>query len=148
MESKYHLKRDDTISIIDINVGLLSEIDYTNIKEGKDSLEYLLYIFVKKKESELSKLYSSDKVMKKVEEKMSVLSEDFIDGLYYDYEEFHKKVLSEVAYAEGIKEGKIENSKEIAKNLLKMNMGIRDIIKATGLSEEEISKIKEELDTI
>ena len=43
--------------------------------------------------------------MKKVEEKMSVLSEDFLDGLYYDYENYHKKVLSEVAYEEGIKKG-------------------------------------------
>ena len=47
MESKYHLKRDDTISIIDINVDLLSEIDYTNIKGEKDSLvSYLNYIVV------------------------------------------------------------------------------------------------------
>ena len=149
MEEKYHLKRDDTISIIDINVDLLSEIDYTNIKGGKDSLEYLLYIFVNENKSELSKLYSSDKIMKKVEEKMSVLSEDFLDGLYYDVEEYHKKVLSEVAYEEGIKKGAeeatINRNKEIVKAMLKKNININDIKEITSLTTEEIATIKKEL---
>ncbi len=150
MEEKYHLKRDDTISIIDINVDLLSEIDYTNIKGGKDSLEYLLYIFVNENKSELSKLYSSDKIMKKVEEKMSALSEDFLDGLYYDVEEYHKKVLSEVAYEEGIKKGAEEatanTKKEIVKAMLKDNALVDTIVKYTGLNQKEIDIIKKELD--
>lgn len=154
MESELHQKRDDTISIIDINVDLLSEIDYNNIKGGKDSLEYLLYIFVNNNERVLTKLYSSDIIMKKVQERMSALSSDFLDGLYYDHEEFNKQAAYDEAYEKGIEEGieagieQGEKAKalEIAKNLLKLNIKNEDIIKATGLKIAELQIIKKELD--
>ena len=44
---------------------------------------------------------------------------------------------------EGIKEGIEEGTISIAKKLLKMNMKIEDISKATGLSISEIEKLKE-----
>ncbi len=42
----------------------------------------------------------------------------------------------------GRKEGKKEAKKEIAKNMLDMNLDIDIIVKATGLTEEEINKLK------
>ena len=49
---------------------------------------------------------------------------------------------------EGLKEGmaKGERAKqlEIAKNLIKLGINIDDIIKATGLSKEEIEKLTED----
>ena len=44
--------------------------------------------------------------------------------------------------AEGRAEGKIESKLEIAQNMLNMNMDIKIISKATGLSENEIKNLK------
>ena len=47
MEETLHKKRNDFISIIDINVDFLSNIDYNKIMEEEEySLERMLYIFV------------------------------------------------------------------------------------------------------
>lgn len=46
--------------------------------------------------------------------------------------------------AEGRKEGMAEEKKEIAKNLLNMNLSLDQISKATGLTIDEIEKLKEE----
>ena len=43
---------------------------------------------------------------------------------------------------EGIKEGEIKKQKEIAKELLEMNMTIEQISRATKLSEAEIEKLQ------
>ena len=52
--------------------------------------------------------------------------------------------ISDINHAtkEGIKEGRKEEQKEIAKKLLEMQMKVEDIIKATGLTKEEIEKLK------
>jgi len=42
---------------------------------------------------------------------------------------------------EGIREGKIEEKIAIARNLLAMNLDIKQIVKATGLSKEKIEKL-------
>ena len=44
----------------------------------------------------------------------------------------------------GIYEGKAEEKTEIAKNLLKLQINISDIAKATGLSEKEINALNTE----
>ena len=87
MEESLHKKRNDFINIIDINVDFLRNMDYTEIeKKEKNSLERLLYIFVCNDKEKRNKLYVGDDVMKKVEEKLSVLTEYFADELYYDKE--------------------------------------------------------------
>ena len=45
---------------------------------------------------------------------------------------------------EGKKEGEKQKQIEIAKKLLQRNMSIEDIKEITGLTEEEISKLKQE----
>ena len=47
---------------------------------------------------------------------------------------------------EGMKEGQTQMAKTVISNLLEMNMPIEDIIKATGESEETVTKIIEELE--
>ena len=46
--------------------------------------------------------------------------------------------------AEGKAEGTKEKAIEIAKNLLNMKMSIKDISKATGLTEEDVQKLNED----
>ena len=70
---------------------------------------------------------------------------------YMSEEEDKKKIqnslLSEArenGINDGISKGENKKSIEIAKNLLSMNMSLDDISKATGLSVEEINKLKNE----
>ena len=44
----------------------------------------------------------------------------------------------------GKEKGKEESKIEIAKKLLNMNMTVEDIVEATGLTVEEVEKLKEE----
>ena len=49
------------------------------------------------------------------------------------------------AKKEGIAEGKLEEKKNLLNNLLKMNMDIETISKATGLTKDELEKLKKEI---
>ena len=58
-----------------------------------------------------------------------------------------KKILDDASMLEGAKEEeKIEGKIEIAKNALKKGFDISVIMDITGLSEEEVLKIKDEMD--
>ena len=75
-----------------------------------------------------------------IEELERLSQDENIIGLY-DAEllqEKHEKSIRE----EGLKEGINQEKIEIAKNLLKMNMKIEDISKATNLSVEKIDKLR------
>lgn len=140
MEESLHQIRDDYITIIDINVDFLSKIDYTKIKEEKnDSLEKLLYVFVCNNKEELAKVYVGDDIMEKVKNKVSSLTDDFEQELFYNREEFINECSREI----GEKEGEKKKSLEIAKNMLEEKSDIDFIIRVTGLSLEEINSLKE-----
>lgn len=137
MEESIHEVRDNFITIVDIDVDFLSKIDYTKIKEEEsDSLEKLLYIFVCDNKERLDEVYIGDKIMDKVREKISCLTDDFAEGLYYDREELMKEAAKEMVEE--------EKALEIAKNLLNMDMNIEDIAKATGLTTIEIKRLQKE----
>ena len=50
----------------------------------------------------------------------------------------------EIATNKGIEQGKAEEKIEIAKELLKMKLNDEDIVKATGLTSNEIMQLKED----
>lgn len=135
MEEKLHEKRNDFLTIIDINVDFLNKIDYTKLMEEKEySLEKLLYIFVCNKKEVLDKLYLKNEIMENVREKLSALTEDFDKELYYDREE----LINACSYEEGYKKRNLE----IAEYMLKDNIPKELISKYTGLKEEEINSLK------
>ncbi len=74
------------------------------------------------------------------------LDDDF--GLAYDNEMMQKKMIN-TARNWGYDDGKADGAKaekiEIAKNLLNIGTPKEDIIKVTGLSEDEINNLLEEL---
>ena len=85
---------------------------------------------------------------KAVNELERLSSDSRIIGLY-DAEKVARKTLNtqlKSAKLDGIEEGKIEGEKnkqlEIAKNLLKTSLTIGEISETTGLSVEEILKLK------
>jgi len=134
MEENLHQVRDNLFTIIDISMDFLASIEYNKIMEEEpDSLERLLYIFVCDKKDKLDTVYVGDEIMEKVRNKMSALTEDFMEGLYYDREEY----INQISYEEGKKERNIE----IAKNMLKENIDTDMIEKVTGLTQEEIEKL-------
>lgn len=135
MEETIHEKRNEMISIIDINIDYLKKKNYTEIED--ESLEKLLYIFVCNDKEILEKIYKGDEIMKKVVEKVSALTEDFANELYYDRQE----IINEYSYDLGKEKGAEERNIEIAKKMINENESIDKIIKYTGLTEEEIDEI-------
>lgn len=141
MEIRYHDLRDKNSKIIDINLEYLEQFSYNDIisKFERESLERLLYIFVTDDIEIIRELSKGDNIMAEVEKKLSALTEDFYNELYYDREE----LLESYSYEKGISDGVKIEKVEIAKNLLSMNVSDEDIMKATGLSQEEVEKLKE-----
>lgn len=64
--------------------------------------------------------------------------------LEYD-EELAKKVQIEETKEEGIEQGLEQGLERVAKEALKRNMSISDIVTLTGLSEKKILKLKQSL---
>ena len=69
-------------------------------------------------------------------EKLKELGLDDKFGMLYDAEIVHKKEVNSAR-----KEGANNEKKSIAKNLLKMNLSVKDIMKATGLSKKQITAL-------
>ena len=80
--------------------------------------------------------------------KLKELGLDDEFGAIYDEEIVHKMEINS-ARSDGRKEGRKEGREEgatnekksIAKNLLKMNLSVKDIMKATGLSKKQITTL-------
>ena len=90
-----------------------------------------------------------DKAIKRAREVLEEISRDkrerYLAGLREQYL-LNQKRIEEEGYNDGLKDGKLQGQKEenkkIAKNLLKLNMSIEQIEEATGLTKEEIQKLK------
>ncbi len=77
-------------------------------------------------------------------DKLKELGIDDEFGAYYDAEIVHRKEINSArsdGYNDGKQEGKGETATFIAKNLLKMNLSVKDIMKATGLSKKQITTL-------
>ncbi len=98
---------------------------------------------------EIERMYSitKDRLVKKYMEEVKRVNEDPRFREYMTKEEDQKKILKSLiteATAEGEKVGEKQSKIEIAKNMLEMGLEKETIIKVTGLTEEEISKVIEE----
>ncbi len=68
--------------------------------------------------------------------KLKALGLDDEFGAYYDAEIVHRKEINSAR-----SDGRKEAATSIAKNLLKMNLSVKDIMKATGLSKKQITML-------
>lgn len=127
-------------------------------KDKLNKLELLMVVFNEKEDSDyLSNLIKGEKIMEEYIDEAKILSMD--DDLWFAYEtarinkkykeqkewelkHYALKEGEEKGIKEGMKEGKKVSQQEIAKNMLKDNVQIENIIKYTGLTEEEINKLK------
>ncbi len=86
-------------------------------------------------------MYEGDKLMAEVVDKMDELKKQFNEDLFYDKE----ALLRKDNYDDGLKEGIKQTKMETAKNLLKMNMDIKDIAKAVGMLAKDIEELRKDI---
>lgn len=104
---------------------------------------------------ELERIAMQDPVMKRAFEKWEDLSRD--EKTWIEYETRKKAIQDELSAAreaeirqqkareEGLVEGERQKALEVAKNLLALDVTVDVIVKATGLSAEEIEQLKKQL---
>ena len=136
--------------IYEINMDYYDKIWYSKNEEEIKKNQYMIMLDLDKKEL---KNMPKDKIVDKYITNVTIVNDDPEFQKYMSEEEDKKKIqnslLSE-AKEEGISQGISQGYtsgindgiKQTAKNLLLMNMPIEDISKATGLSIEEINKLK------
>lgn len=106
-------------------------------------LRFLTEINDKTKEAP-AELLENPEISKALEEvKISAFTDDELRA----YEKFwdrvsSEKTLMEGSYKDGMEDGGKQKAKKIAKNLLALHVALGTIIEATGLSKEEIEKLK------
>ena len=145
----YNLTRKELyyedFKIININVVRYKKIWYDKIiKEGIRKHIYLTSLVADKEE--LENLGKIDGLVKEVGNKVFELNSD--QRLRLELQQEQEAIITyknSMKYAEeaGIEKGIEKNKIETAKEMLKKNISIKDIVEITKLSEEEILKIKQ-----
>lgn len=126
------------LEIVDVYLAKIIKTDYTIIKERKNSLEYLLYLLVCNDEKILRVVYEGDSLMEKMVDEAKELTDNFDSLLYYDYDELKKQEAYELGEASGVEQNKVE----IALNMLRENTNSDFICRVTGLSLDEVEKLR------
>ncbi|MCT4563162.1 MAG: Rpn family recombination-promoting nuclease/putative transposase [Maledivibacter sp.] len=154
--TKFHLWEDedkeymltDLVEIHFIEVPKFRELKEKNL--GEDRLQrWLTFFNTNISEEKLKELMEMDKDIKRAQERLEYLSSDPKTMEYYKAREksLHERAnmissAKEEGIEEGIKKGIKEGITKTAQNLLFMGMDIDMVSKATGLSIEEVKKIK------
>ena len=119
-EVEYNLVRDEMLTIYDINLDFLRNIDYNEIKKGSIfCLEKLLYIFICDNKKILDYIYKGDNIMDKVRDNFETYRNDVDDVLYYNPDDLNRQIDEEEienarkeARQKGLEEGRLEGRKE------------------------------------
>ena len=133
------IKFIDNFDIYEYNMDKIKDLWYSGDKEYE-----FLAIFDFDKE-ELKKVGSGDKYMTEFKNKVESLNNNKRYKEFLSAEEDMRKTnntFKEIGRREGIEIGILEEKKQIAKNLLKENVDVKIISTSTGLSLDEIEKLK------
>jgi predicted transposase/invertase (TIGR01784 family) len=152
--SSFHIIEDETgIKLTDVMEVHFLEMPklYENGKlDENDSLTQWMMFLESKSREVLEMLSEKNNEIKKAYSILQVMSKDKEARALYLAREMaiHDEATrieeaEERGKIEGIKEGLKEGSISIAKNLISIGLSEEDIIKATGLSKDEIKRIKE-----
>ena len=119
---------------------------------GSNEKETYLAMFKAESFEEMRDIANGNEEALKVVEELERLSENDEFRVLYDAEKMRRKEINSArldgyddGYENGITKGKEEEKIAIAKNLLNIGTPKEDIIKVTGLSEDEINNLLEEL---
>ena len=91
MKEKYHIKENDDITKIYINLEYLRKLDYTNIEISGNELIHNLYFLICEDEKKLRDVYERDNLMKKVIEEAKKIAGTMELDLYLTDEELVKE---------------------------------------------------------
>ena len=131
--------------IYEINMEKYMKLWYNKNEKELEKSKYIVMLNLEKEE--LEKLSKKDKVVIKYMKELEKVNENPKFREYMSAEEDNKKIensLKREWMEEGLKEGSYKRNIEIAKSLLKNNVDIEIIISSTGLSIEELEKLKME----
>ena len=135
--------------IYEINMEKYMKLWYNKNEKELEKSKYIVMLNLEKEE--LEKLSKKDKVVIKYMKELERVNENPKFREYMSAEEDNKKIENslkrewmEEGLKEGIKEGSYKRNIEIAKSLLKNKVDIEIIISSTGLSIEELEKLKME----
>ena len=143
-QSSFHLWEDieKDYMLTDVVEIHFLELPKFRKKKNKDYREndierWLMFLEKDISETTLKELMSLDMAIEKAEQKIEYLSSDEdAMRIYYERERSLHERANMISSAEERK------AIEIAKNLLNMNISVEQIVLATGLTEEEIKKIR------
>ena len=139
--------------IYEINMEKYMKLWYNKEEKELEKSKYIVMLNLEKEE--LEKLSKKDKVVIKYMKEIERVNENPKFREYMSAEEDNKKIENSLkrewmeeglaeGIKEGIKEGSYKRNIEIAKSLLKNKVDIEIITSSTGLSIEELEKLKME----
>ena len=135
--------------IYEINMEKYMKLWYNKNEKELEKSKYIVMLNLEKEE--LEKLSKKDKVVIKYMKELERVNENPKFREYMSAEEDNKKIENslkrewmEEGLKEGIKEGSYKRNIEIANSLLKNKVDIEIITSSTGLSIEELEKLKME----
>ncbi len=153
-ETKWNIREEEYQKVILTEVMEFYIIElpkYEKYKEKTKNKELNRWVkFIKEPEVEEM---GDNKEIRKAKEVLEEISQDERERYLAELREKYildQKAIEDAGYDKGLKDGisrgleqgKIEEKKKIAKNLLKQNMLIVQIEEITGLTKEEIEKLK------
>ena len=135
---KYGIIESDKWGKLYINLKLIREKYKRGLNLSK--LEKELLILTLTNVEEINKLAKGDEELMEVAKELKNLSYDIDTIGLYDEEEERKRI-ENTKLINALEKGAKEREKSIAKNLLKIGVPIKDIVKATGLSKSQVTML-------
>ena len=140
MEEKYHIKENEDITKIHINLAYLQKIDYNNIVICGNKLMKDLYFMSCNDNEKLDKVYGGDSLMEEIINEAKKIAEEVELDLYATDEEL-KGMDQEEYYQKGIQKGIIDTKQEMVINMYNDKVSLESIAKYANLSLKEIEDI-------
>ena len=143
MEKNLHLTEDNFITKYHINLALLKKVSYNSIRNEKDALKKILYMFVCDEEN-LDKAYMGDKFMENVINNAKEIAGEYKIPLYLPESKI-RRLDREEAVNEGYNSGKLDGIEqkqtEMIMNMYNDSLDLNVIAKYANLSIEEVNNI-------
>jgi len=142
-------KLTDLLEIINIDMEKLNDICYNKGVKGQDLFTKVMGL-IGAKDKKHYEIFKKEKgIVKEIMEKAIkyVTDKDLVEVLDYEKMRDNREIAAKelgfnTGFNDGFNDGVEYNTQVIAKNMLKENTDIAFVSKVTGLSKEEIEKLK------
>ena len=146
--SRWHIREDEYTNYIltrKLDIAIIEIPKYYKYKGKNKDLDAWVKFIDKPEEINMDEV-KQNKALQKAKELLEDISEDeYEQDLAFKRDLFlmDKVAIEAAGYDKGIQEGIQQEKLEIARTMLKQNVAISDIMTYTGLTKEEIEKIKQ-----